>query len=628
LAFFTNHTMQALTEQQIRPLQHFIFPSSQLGLPETLYWKQRLHAAADQSKRILQLAERGYLDLESFFNSFSLLDWVHYCGISDIMLTIEGSGSVIVDVHQVHADGSASLVASRALQLEDAPSHHLALEIICGQEADSSRDLRYIFATLYAPTGATITQMSYGTTMAPRRHVVLGGVITHFRREHLVTAALRRLDRTLRRDRAFADAFSLVVVDNSQTLPEASYHDNIEILPNGNYGGAGGFTRGLLHFAQRDACTHVLFMDDDATLELGSIKRAIAYLAYEKDAAAAISGTLFIHPHKTTVYESGARMKNGVIETFGRGADVAHRHGLLAFGLQNETPDYGGWWFFAFPLARVEFYPFPYFVRGDDAAFGSSNKFAVRCPLGVACWGDSFEEKDSPLIRYLDMRHSLRHALLFDSGVFAKVVDLYSKWVEDLIGGFRYSSAAACLLAMHHAFKPAEFWRENLDLSKVRAEIKELLEEEKLSKATAKNHPALRLLQSQGLDVTKLQHHCRPSFKGNWLRFIVRKLTMNGLLLPRLFCPKAPVVLRRAGATPPRLIFPYKSVVYVSDSSGHVFVADQNIRRAFKLRFQLASMKRALKSDEATLKASAKQSFALLAARNFWQDIYSAKDNQ
>jgi len=605
------------------PLQDFVYPAPQLGLPDSLYWKHRTNVASSNRQRFLNLTKHGYIDCESFFNSLSLSDWVNNCGIQDYVLRVAGAGEIHLDVHLVHSNGTTSLLLSEAVLLSQGSYCYFPLPIPLAHDTESERQRGYVFPTIFSVSGARITDLTYGTTTRPRREVRLGGVVTHFRREHLISPALARISTELATDNGFAAKFALAVVDNSRSLDDRTWHENIKILRNHNYGGAGGFTRGLLHFADQRIYTHVLFMDDDATLELASIKRAIVQLSYDVADTAAVSGTLFINPDKTLVYESGARLRDGLLTACGRGADVSLRAGLLELEIQRVRPEYGGWWFFAFPISNLKHFPFPYFVRGDDAAFGSSNNFTVRCPKGIACWGESFEDKDSPLNRYLDMRHSLRHSLLFDSGTFSQVVNLYAGWVKNLIDGFRYASAEACLLAMEDAFKPSNFWHDNIDLADLRNRMSGLLAEEKAVAPNPETHPELRRVGVTSKGDAVPESLIRGEVQGNWLRFVVRKATLNGLLLPRFLCPRKPVVLRKIGAAAPRLVFPYKSAIYVVKTTGKIFVGRQDVTRAIRLRLRLEGITRALKRDEPRLRTGSQQSFSELASESFWRKVYS-----
>ena len=55
-------------------------------------------------------------------------------------------------------------------------------------------------------------------------------------------------------------------------------------------GGSGGFTRGLMYLEDEKSYTHCLFMDDDASCEIESIRRAYALLQYATTEKFAVAG--------------------------------------------------------------------------------------------------------------------------------------------------------------------------------------------------------------------------------------------------------------------------------------------------------------------------------------------------
>jgi galactofuranosylgalactofuranosylrhamnosyl-N-acetylglucosaminyl-diphospho-decaprenol beta-1,5/1,6-galactofuranosyltransferase len=600
-------------------LQPAVFPATQIGVSEKLYWRRRSHCSCDAAHNEFRLLSRGSINFESYFNSFSLRDWAHFCGLDNICLRVAGQGEILLEVHRASIAGTC-LVFSQLMRLD--PQEPALLDFSVASESGAAGlQEGYLFTTCYSERGATMSEISYGTTLPPRRKVKLGGVITHFRRESLVLPAIRRFKEELAADEQLRRKFSLAVVDNSMSLPPTEDQEGIEIIPNGNYGGAGGFSRGLLHFAERGDFTHVVFMDDDATLELASIKRTISYLAYELDPRAAVAGTLFIHPATTVVYEAGARMSAGVHHPCGRGADVTTRDGLLRLQGGDDKPSYGGWWFFAFPLSKVTHYPFPYFVRGDDAAFGAANSFEVRVPGGVACWGDSFSAKETPLNRYLDARHALRHVALFEPKHMDAALATFCRWVKDLADSYRYAAAEATLLGMQDALQSTSFWEENIDLASIRTRLAPLVAEDKFSPTAMFDDDTMSWLIRKKWDATNLSARVRGPVRGSWLRFSVRKLTLNSHLLPAFFSPRGPVVL--AKNAPPRLVYPYRSAIFLDDSGRLALVCRANLLRYLQLRFRLIKYHCFFKKRRASLFVDISNSFTKLATQTFWQRLYT-----
>lgn len=84
--------------------------------------------------------------------------------------------------------------------------------------------------------------------------------------------AIKRVKKNILDNPEYKDKILFTVVDNSKNITneEAS---GVNIIPNENTGGSGGFMRGLLHYENDTNATHVLFMDDDASCETESITR-------------------------------------------------------------------------------------------------------------------------------------------------------------------------------------------------------------------------------------------------------------------------------------------------------------------------------------------------------------------
>ena len=67
----------------------------------------------------------------------------------------------------------------------------------------------------------------------------------------------------------------MYVIDNGRTLDAEKLSGNrVQVVPNDNVGGAGGFTRGMITaMEQTPKATNILLMDDDVAVSPESIKR-------------------------------------------------------------------------------------------------------------------------------------------------------------------------------------------------------------------------------------------------------------------------------------------------------------------------------------------------------------------
>ena len=86
----------------------------------------------------------------------------------------------------------------------------------------------------------------------------------------------------------------IFLIDNGKTLDAnreiqkvaGCLNDKLDIIPNMNAGGSGGFTRGMIEILNRkeqDGYTHVLLMDDDAVVQPDMMVRLYGLLTTLKE---------------------------------------------------------------------------------------------------------------------------------------------------------------------------------------------------------------------------------------------------------------------------------------------------------------------------------------------------------
>ncbi|GAL12846.1 hypothetical protein JCM19233_3840 [Vibrio astriarenae] len=305
------------------------------------------------------------------------------------------------------------------------------------------------------------------TTTEKVRDVKLGIVITHFNRKPYVIPAIKRIKKQLLSDPEFAEKVELFVIDNSQNLTNEETI-GAKVIPNLNLGGSGGFTRGLKTLHDNGDYTHCLFMDDDASCEIESIKRAISFLELSEIDNQAVSGGLLRELEPWRLIEKGAKF-NSMARPLNHNFDMREVNDLLLAGNCQERPDYGAWWFFMFPISEVEHYPFPFFVRGDDIQFSLRNNFDIATFNGVACFGDDFGLKSSPMTRYLDTRHTLVQNIAIEGKSLKEQVSNFLKFYKIALLSYNYDSARAATYALNDFIEGHRFWVDNIDMSEIRS---------------------------------------------------------------------------------------------------------------------------------------------------------------
>jgi galactofuranosylgalactofuranosylrhamnosyl-N-acetylglucosaminyl-diphospho-decaprenol beta-1,5/1,6-galactofuranosyltransferase len=188
--------------------------------------------------------------------------------------------------------------------------------------------------------------------------------------------------------------------------------DKLQVTEQGNFGGAGGFTRSILEARNVDGATHMLLMDDDAVTEPESVLRAAAFQSLAREDMG-VGGQMLDMLRPLEVYEAGALVDPG---TLGIKTPVHRLHvetmGALATFLDVGYTHYNAWWFFAFPLRLLDRFGFPLsiFIRGDDVEFGyrlhKAGVLTTTVP-GLGVWHEPFYLKRGGWQAYYDLRNML-----------------------------------------------------------------------------------------------------------------------------------------------------------------------------------------------------------------------------
>ena len=198
--------------------------------------------------------------------------------------------------------------------------------------------------------------------------------------------------------------------------PAARLGDRLRVIEQGNFGGAGGFGRGLLEALDDDAVTHVAFLDDDVRVEPESLLRMAAFFALARRTLC-LGGHMLDSVRPTNLYEGGAVVQdNWVPRALSHQVDLRSRE-VLAGLTDVQAMHYSGWWFFGFPKRLVAEHgmPLPCFIRGDDTEWGmrlyGRGVPTVSLP-GVGIWHEPFYLKGHGWQLYYETRNALICAAL------------------------------------------------------------------------------------------------------------------------------------------------------------------------------------------------------------------------
>jgi galactofuranosylgalactofuranosylrhamnosyl-N-acetylglucosaminyl-diphospho-decaprenol beta-1,5/1,6-galactofuranosyltransferase len=362
--------------------------------------------------------------------------------------TVAAAKTAIAQHHYRNCTPDSPILVPLSLEPDPHCNGRLYLEIACLSETG------HIF------------ESTLETDQLPSASVRLAIISCTYKKERYIQRTVHKI---LQSPRLQTKHFQVLVIDNAQTLPPASFQDErVTLVPNRNVGGTGGFTQGLLMSLEAaDVFTHALLMDDDIELDEEVILRVLALYEYARQPLA-ITGSMLDNYKKHLLYESGA--KYGVRPA---AASVDLEPDLLASTplrhnryLQDSTSlnalltaedfDYSGFWFFAVPLTTVQSIglPLPFFIKVDDMEYGLRLKAtngiqAVAFP-GLAVWHDPFYAKQQ--VKWAEYYYYVRNRLIANAihrnDATMKTMARLTKRFMGRLMTFDYASADLCIQAV------------------------------------------------------------------------------------------------------------------------------------------------------------------------------------
>ncbi len=344
-------------------------------------------------------------------------------------------------------------------------------DIVLPDPGPGFRQWGMLYAEIAAPNGpATLHAASWVVLAAKPEPVGLALVFCTFNREREILEVLR----TLGGDRQAMDLVArIIVVDQGQpglavhpemaTLPAAAAA-KIRLVQQENFGGAGGFGRGLLEARRDRGITHVVLIDDDVRIEPESILRMHAFFSLASGEMA-VGGHMLDAVRPCTLYEAGAVVgeERWALYPMRMGEDLRDPDQLASL-LDIRPAHYNGWWMFGFPISFIDRVgmPLPCFIRGDDVEFGlrlsKAGLHVVTMP-GVAIWHEPFYLKIGGWQLYYETRNMLVAAALhlnFQPGRAAAL--MMGQFLRHLLT-CRYYSAALILRGIEDFLKGPEILR-------------------------------------------------------------------------------------------------------------------------------------------------------------------------
>ncbi len=393
-------------------LQNLLYPNREICAESALY----LH---ETEKTV---------SFDGFFNLLYLKKWKFYTGLEELYFCYTGEGLsglecfAEADVSAREKQGppsSASLPAAdpyrlkteeyspRELMQEEQQSSLLESweHIVRISVRDSDAGILYLrFQKEENEACRELRGAFYVKEALRRREIGIGIDICTYRRESYVERNLKSLIHGLLTGEEAGKRLQIYVVDNGKTLGSyAPVQELFSTLPqlhlceNPNFGGAGGFTRGMLEILkdrEKQRLSHVLLMDDDAVIAPESVVRIHGFLSCcrEEYRDITVGGAMLREDQPHLLYAMGETWEKNRIQNLLINTDLRDGNEIRKpdFTEPRRDPEhYSGWWHCCYSLktVRSDNLPLPLFLHHDDIEFGLRNQDrGIEFLNGVGVW--------------------------------------------------------------------------------------------------------------------------------------------------------------------------------------------------------------------------------------------------
>ncbi|HEX4703229.1 MAG TPA: glycosyltransferase [Pseudonocardiaceae bacterium] len=354
----------------------------------------------------LAIPSDSEVSFAAYFNAFPASYWRRWTTVDTVQLRLRVDNPCRIDIYRSKSDG---------IQI------HVRGNVVDGSDDEVTFDLElapfedggwYWFDITTEDEDVTLSDSGwYATVPAPGRPSVAIAITTFNRPDDCVHAL-----RTIGEDPLVLDAVGAVIVadqGNRKVRDADGFHRaaqalgrRLNLVDQGNFGGSGGFARGMYTALRDTDCEQILLMDDDIVIEPDSILRALAFSRFAEHPML-VGGQMLNLQARSRLHSMGEVIDFGPF-LWRAAPNVEYDHDFAVLPLRDEESEdlhrridvtYNGWWMCMIPRSVAERIglPLPLFIKWDDAEYGlragRAGHPTVSMP-GVAIWHMPWTDKD------------------------------------------------------------------------------------------------------------------------------------------------------------------------------------------------------------------------------------------
>lgn len=596
-------------------LQKLQFPNPDTCSSFEMFFRPREgeHAAwMDPDLGALRLPRWTHLDLNTYFNSFSIGKWRKYTVLDNLRLRLELRGEVQVQLMHWEMIGNKCfrhMLAEKVCQAPERGTFDFEIPL-------SATERGIVCCGIYALDDACALYGGAYVTEADESRlnpVDIAIDICTFRREPFIERNVALINREIigNPDSDLQGHLDVFIADNGATLdiPRLS-NERIHIFPNKNTGGSGGFARGMMEIIDHPkAFSHVLVMDDDVLINTDALLRTYWLLRLLKPeySGKTVAGAMLRLDNRWMQHECCAKWNGRMVEGGKTFLDLRKIKSVLKNEV--EVPfDFNAWWYSCVPMSKIsnDSLPLPLFIRMDDVEFGLRTGSDMISLNGICLWHEPFAYKFASSMEYYEIRNLMILNSIHRPDISWKQVGAQVLYrILANLSRYRYKDCELVLWGAKDFLAGPE--------ALMRRDATEL--HQQVMAASDKFVPL------KELDIPFDEAVYRRSFKRKKKKYSKWKLLfLNGLFLP----PKPPTVVD-AFLSPPWETYRRKALLNYNGLIERGFVTRRSVAKSLSYVFKGVGMCLKLRKNYARTAEAYRQSFGTLTSRAFWDEYLGLK---
>ena len=553
-----------------------------------------------------------WLSFDGYFNLFYLEKHHKYCDIQRLTLQLRVSGiskiqimhnrDVVSEVVAYAEDSGYNRIRKAAGKIDDG---RLSIELPYNEFTEGVLYFRALVNNMQWSIAGHFEAQAQAVNP-----VRIGVNICTFKREKYVLRNMKSLTAFLqgkdidKKEADVAGNMHVFIIDNGKTLLEngefsdlISKSDRIEVIPNANTGGTGGFSRGMKEaICRREelGLTHLLMMDDDAVFDPDLFIRLYGFLSLlrEEYREITVGGGLMREDYKYIQHAAGEWFSDFKVLNDHPLSDMRTYEACtqdFVTSTEKEHQLYGAWWCCCYHMNAVteENIPLPIFVHHDDIQFGMrQTDRGIVFLNGISVWHQGFETSFPGVKQYYNMRNTLITMQMYEpERLREKMLHWTIRRYIGMLINYRYGDCEFVYRGLMDFLKGKE-WILNSDPEAIHKEL--MADYKRICPMRELSSEEKELVAKRNLSLTPdtlRQYYSSERFEGR----TYKKLTFNGWFLPGKRSLKVITPLDS-----PWEVFRQKRILLYEPSSGKGTIVKRENREFFKGVARLIEMSNAI----------------------------------